>query len=79
MRVAWERKAPLQGSFVTAHVGIGREEDGCFGLKVDLEVSAPGREQAAIEKFARVAHEEVCPYSRATRGSIEVTLRVLPT
>jgi hypothetical protein len=28
MRVARERKAPLQGSSVTAHVGIGREEDG---------------------------------------------------
>jgi Ohr subfamily peroxiredoxin len=77
MRVARERKAPLNGSSVTAHVGIGREEDGFFRLKVDLEVSAPGRERAEIEEFARIAHEEVCPYSRATRGNIEVNIRVV--
>ncbi len=77
MRVARERKAPLQGSSVTAHVGIGREEDGYFRLKVDLEVSAPGRERAELEEFARIAHEEVCPYSRATRGNIEVSVHVV--
>ena len=77
MRVARERKAPLQGSSVAAHVGIGREEDGYFRLKVDLEVSAPGRERAEIEGFARIAHEEVCPYSRATRGNIEVSVHVV--
>jgi Ohr subfamily peroxiredoxin len=77
MRVARERKAPLQGSSVAAHVGIGREEDGYFRLKVDLEVSAPGRERAELEEFARIAHEEVCPYSRATRGNIEVSVHVV--
>lgn len=76
MRVARERKAPLQGSSVTAHVGIGRAADGYFQLRVDLEVSAPGRDRAEIEEFARIAHEEVCPYSRATRGNIEVSVRV---
>ncbi len=76
MRVARE-KAPLQGSSVAAHVGIGREEDGYFRLKVDLEVSAPGRERAELEEFARIAHEEVCPYSRATRGNIEVSVHVV--
>jgi osmotically inducible protein OsmC len=77
MRVARERKAPLQGSSVTAHVGIGREEDGYFRLKVDLEVSAPGRERAELEEFALIAQEEVCPYSRATRGNIEVSVHVV--
>ncbi len=76
MRVARERKAPLQGSSVTAHVGIGREEDGYFRLSVNLEVSAPGRDRAEIEEFARIAHEKVCPYSRATCGNIEVSVRV---
>lgn len=76
LRVARERKTPLRESSVTAHVGIGREEDGFFRLTVALEVSAPGRDRAEIETFARIAHEEVCPYSRATRGNIEVTVRV---
>ncbi|GAA0570900.1 organic hydroperoxide resistance protein [Craurococcus roseus] len=76
LRVARERKAPLRESHVTAHVGIGREEDGFFRLKVVLEVWVPGRDRAEVEEMVRVAHEEVCPYSRATRGNIEVDLKV---
>ncbi len=77
MRVARERRAPLNGSSVTAHVGIGREADGFFRLTVALEVRAPGRKRAEVEEMARIAHEEVCPYSRATRGNIDVSVRVV--
>ena len=77
LRVARERKAPIRGSSVTAHVGIGREESGNFRLVVDLEVSVPDRDRAEVEELVRIAHEEVCPYSRATRGNIEVSVRVV--
>lgn len=77
MRVARERKAPIQQSSVTAHVGIGREESGYFSLAVELEISIPGRDRAEVEEIARIAHEDVCPYSRATRGNIEVRLRII--
>jgi len=77
LRVARERKAPIRESSVTAHVGIGREEDGYFRLKVALEVSVPGRDRAEVEEMVRVAHEEVCPYSRETRGNIEVDVKVV--
>lgn len=77
LRVARERKAPLKESSVTARVGIGREDDGYFRLSVDLQVSAPGRDKAEVEEMARIAHEEVCPYSRATRGNIDVNLSVV--
>lgn len=77
LRVARERKAPIRESSVTARVGIGREEDGYFRLAVDLQVSVPGRDKAEVEELARVAHEEVCPYSRATRGNIDVNLNVV--
>ena len=76
MRVARERKAPLHESSVTAHVAIGRNEQGFFELAAVLEVSVPNRDRAEIQEMARVAHEEVCPYSRATRGNIQVELRV---
>lgn len=76
-RVARERKAPVTDASVTARVGIGREEDGYFRLAVELDVSVPGRDRAEVEEMARTAHEEVCPYSRATRGNIEVTLKVV--
>ena len=75
--MARERKAPIRESSVTAHVGIGRGADGFFRLRVALEVSVPGRDRAEVERFARTAHEEVCPYSRATRGNVEVEVRVV--
>ena len=77
LRVARGRKAPIRESSVTAHVGIGRQEDGFFRLAVALEVSAPGRDRAEVEEMVRVAHEEVCPYSRATRGNIDVDVKVV--
>ncbi len=76
MRVARERKAPLRESSVTAHVTIGRNRDGFFELAVVLEISVPDRERAEIQEMIKVTHEEVCPYSRATRGNIEVEFRI---
>jgi osmotically inducible protein OsmC len=76
LRVARERKQPIGESSVTAHVAIGRNEQGFFELAVELEVSVPDRDKAEIEQMVKIAHEEVCPYSRATRGNIEVKLRV---
>lgn len=76
LRAARERKIRLSGSSVTARVGIGRAEDGRFGLKIDLAVLLSGLERADAEALARTAHEEICPYSRATRGNIEVNVAV---
>ncbi len=77
LRVARERKAPIRESSVTARVGIGREESGYFRLTVALKVSVPGRDRAEVEEMVRTAHAEVCPYSRATRGNIEVEAKVV--
>ncbi|MDO9712848.1 organic hydroperoxide resistance protein [Paracraurococcus lichenis] len=77
LRVARERKVPIRESSVTAQVGIGREQDGYFRLSVTLAVSVPGRDRAEIEEIAQVAHRGVCPYSRATRGNIEVDVKVV--
>ena len=46
-------------------------------LSVDLEVMIPGVDEATALKLAESAHR-VCPYSRATRGNIEVTLGTRP-
>ncbi|MBV8525168.1 MAG: organic hydroperoxide resistance protein [Acetobacteraceae bacterium] len=76
LRVARQKRIPVRESSVTAQVGIGRMEDGYFSLKVDLQVSVPGLDRAQAKELARTAHEEVCPYSRATRGNIEVNVGV---
>lgn len=59
---------------VTGQVGIGHIPDG-FGLEVQLNVSLPGLEQSAAEQLTEAAHQ-VCPYSNATRGNIDVRLNV---
>ena len=76
LRAARERKVRLNSSSVTASVGIGRREDGFFALEVTLAVSLPGVERAQAEALARAAHEEICPYSRAVRGNVEVEVKV---
>jgi lipoyl-dependent peroxiredoxin len=74
--VARREKADITGSRVTAKVGIGRNGGGGFGLAVELAVSIPGLDAEAARKLVELAHE-VCPYSNATRGNVEVTLNVV--
>jgi osmotically inducible protein OsmC len=73
--LARKDKADLGDSSVGALVGIGRNDAGGFQLEVTLEVVVPNlpHEQALV--LAEQAHQ-VCPYSNATRGNIEVTLTV---
>jgi lipoyl-dependent peroxiredoxin len=66
----------VDGSEVSASVGIGLLPDGGFGLQVELDIHAPALDTATAEALAAKAHE-VCPYSNATRGNIEVTLSVV--
>jgi osmotically inducible protein OsmC len=58
---------------VSGEVGIGPNGNGGFGLKVHLTITLPGLERSVAESLVAKAHE-VCPYSNATRGNIEVTL-----
>ncbi len=57
---------------VRARVHLGKDEGG-FGIGVELDVTVPNADQATAEDLVRRAHE-VCPYSRATRGNVEVAL-----
>ncbi len=54
-------------------VTLGTNDAGAFQLAVHLDVTIPSLDQAAVEKIVEAAHQ-VCPYSNATRGNIEVTL-----
>ncbi len=60
---------------ITADVGIGPIPQG-FGIEVALHVKIPGMDKAAAQKLVETAHQ-VCPYSNATRGNIEVTLNIV--
>ena len=66
----------VTGTEVSASVGIGMLDNGGFGLEVQLDVHAPALDRATAEATVAKAHE-VCPYSNATRGNVEVTLTVV--
>jgi len=74
--VAGKQKVNIDGSTVTAEVGIGPNGKGGFGLEVALKVGFGALDQAVGEGLVEAAHQ-VCPYSNATRGNIEVTLAVV--
>lgn len=74
--VARSRKLSVQDSSVGARVGIGPNGQGGFQLEVLLEVTLPGLPADQAKELAEAAHQ-VCPYSNATRGNIEVTLNVV--
>jgi lipoyl-dependent peroxiredoxin len=71
--VARHAKVELTHSEVTAKVGIGPNGAGGFQLTAELVAHIPGIDQAVAEKLVEQAHQ-VCPYSNATRGNIEVAI-----
>ncbi|MBT8765304.1 organic hydroperoxide resistance protein [Pseudomonas boanensis] len=68
-----KRQIPADAS-ITGKVGIGQIPGG-FGLEVELNIDLPGLDRAAAEELVAAAHQ-VCPYSNATRGNIDVRLNV---
>ncbi|KAJ3403776.1 hypothetical protein HDV05_007612 [Chytridiales sp. JEL 0842] len=62
---------------VTAKVDLGTLVEGTgFGLAVDLQVKVPGLDKGTAQQLVEKAHE-VCPYSNATRGNINVKVSVV--
>ena len=63
---------------IKSDVSIGpmTGKEGAFGIAVAMAISVPGMDKATAEKLVATAHE-VCPYSNATRGNIDVVLTVV--
>ncbi|HWD83226.1 MAG TPA: organic hydroperoxide resistance protein [Kribbella sp.] len=75
--VARRERQDVEGSTVTAEVGIGAINGGTgYGLEVALVVSLPGIEDRAVAEDLVAKAHQVCPYSNATRGNIKVDLRI---
>ena len=74
--VAGKQKLALPSDVsITADVGIGPIPSG-FGIQATLNISLPGMDKEAAQTLVNAAHQ-VCPYSNATRGNIEVTLKLV--
>src|SRR5437588_595977 len=67
------RKLSAKAFTLGSAVELRQEDDGSFGVAVELRATMPGVDEATAEELLRAAHG-VCPYSRATRGNIPVRL-----
>jgi len=74
LHVAREMKIKLTQAPVSAEVGIGPNETGGFALTVALAVTLELEEEQA-QQLVKTAHQ-VCPYSNAVKGNIDVKLSV---
>lgn len=67
---------PSSASTVKATIGLDSNSEGGFQLSVSLKINIPGIEHGEAVKLVEKAHQ-ICPYSNATRGNIDVKLEVI--
>jgi Ohr subfamily peroxiredoxin len=71
--VSRQQKIPAKHFAIDATVSLGTDDEGGFGLAVELHGDLPGLDEEQAAELMRTAHT-VCPYSKATSGNIEVKL-----
>lgn len=70
--VIGKERIKSDGTSVTGHVTLNQNDEGFF-ISVELEVEIKGVDQTTAERLVEAAHQ-VCPYSKATRGNVDVKL-----
>ena len=70
---ARRKKIDLKAVSVAVEIGIGRDDKGGYSLSANIVGTISGVDQATADMLVQEAHQG-CPYSRATRGNIEVTV-----
>lgn len=73
--VATQMKLKPTSVEIEVAVGIGKDDTG-FGLKADITAWISGLSEADAQKVVEAAHQ-FCPYSKATRGNIDVSLKAI--
>jgi len=66
-------KVTLTDTAVTIDIGVGPNDQGGFQLQATIEAELTGVDQATAQQLLATAHQ-LCPYSNATRGNIDVKL-----
>lgn len=74
--VAKKQKKDATKAKITCAVSIGPRDAGGFGLAVKMQVEDKSLPQAELAALTKEAHEQVCPYSHATRGNVPVDFTV---
>ncbi|MFC9955916.1 Ohr family peroxiredoxin [Streptomyces nigra] len=73
-RAAIERRIRLTSTTITAEITLTHGDDGEFSLSAALNPVVGGVDQATAQQLAEAAHQ-ICPYSKATRGNVPVTIK----
>lgn len=73
MAVAQKQKLDASEMAVTADVSLNQDDEGGYSISAVLHVNLPNLDDAAAQKLVETAHT-VCPYSKATKGNIDVKL-----
>lgn len=72
---AKQLKLDARGAKTSIEVGIGQRAEGGYGLDLDITAHLPGMARADAQRLVEATHE-LCPYSNATRGNIDVRLHI---
>lgn len=75
--VAKQHKKDATAATVTCAVSIGPRDAGGFGLEVKMRVEDKSLSQSDLEALAKEAHEQICPYSHATRNNVSVEFELV--
>jgi len=75
--VAKKQKKDATKARITCSVSIGPRDGGGFGIAVKMQVEDKSLPQAELAALAEKAHEQICPYSHATRGNVPVDFTVV--
>ena len=75
--VAKRQKKDASKAKIVCEVSIGPREGGGFGIAVKMQVEDKSLPQAELAALAKEAHEQICPYSHATRGNVPVDFTVV--
>jgi len=75
--IAKQQKKDATKARITCAVSIGPRELGGFGLSVKMRVEDRSLAQGDLAALAQQAHEQICPYSHATRGNVDVQFDII--
>ena len=74
--VAKQHKKDATKTTITCAVSIGPRKKGGFGIAVKMKIEDKSFNKEELALLVKEAHEQVCPYSHATRGNVEVSFDI---
>ena len=75
--VAREKNIKITQASVLAEVSLFKREEGGFKVAVELNVTLPEVDKETAAWIANEAHTQICPYSHATRGNVDVKVTIV--